>query len=302
MGPTASGKTDLAIKLCQIFPFSIVSVDSGLIYKGMDIGTAKPTLEDQKIAPHKLIDLLDPSQYYSVANFYHDVLIEIEKIVRMNRIPLLVGGSMLYFKVLLEGLYLLPEKNDDIRLRIKKYADYFGWNVIYQYLKKIDFQYVSKIHPNDVYRLTRALEIFLITGKKIKDHVKKKTFYDYIQICIFPENNSLLFDRIKKRFMHMLDLGFEEEVHSFYKREDLHNNLPSMRCVGYKQMWEYFSGKLKYHEMIHQAILATKTLAKHQITWLKKWKNIDLIIDDTNMNQAFKKVSNFIRHINIIKT
>lgn len=273
IGPTASEKTKLAIELKKKINIEIISVDSTLIYRGMNIGTAKPTKNEMKLAPHRLIDILDPSQYYSVAHFRKDALLEMKKITSLGKIPLLVGGSMLYFKSLLDGLSNLPSANFKIRSEIKEIVQKFGLNLLYKKLKKIDLESARKIHPNDFRRLSRALEIFLISGKKPTELKKKKSkiFYNILQLIILPKDRQELNKKIKFRFLKMLKQGFEEEFSILYKRKDLNKNLPSMQSIGYKQMWSYFSGKINYNEMVEQSIYATYQLAKKQLTWLKKW-------------------------------
>lgn len=278
IGTTASKKTKLAIKLRKKLNIEIVSVDSTLIYRGMDIGTDKPTPEEMRLAPHKMINICDPSQYYSVANFKKDVLLEMKKITSLNKIPLLVGGSMFYFEFLLNGKSNLPVANFKIRSKIKKMVDRFGINFLYQNLKSIDLKTAKRIHPNDFQRLSRALEIFLISGKKPSEFKKKSKFcYNVLQFIITPHDREKLKKEIKIRFLKMLKKGFEEEVFVLYKRRDIHENLPSMRSIGYRQMWAYLSGKINYHEMVEKSIYATYHLLKKQLTWLKKWKKAEKI-------------------------
>ncbi|BGI50861.1 MAG: tRNA (adenosine(37)-N6)-dimethylallyltransferase MiaA [Arsenophonus endosymbiont of Ceratovacuna japonica] len=292
MGPTASGKTELVMLLRKQLPIEIISVDSASIYRGMDIGTAKPTLEEQKIAPHRLIDILDPSIPYSVANFYRDALLEMKKIVKLGRIPLLVGGTMLYFKVLLEGLSPLPLSNITIRSKIKMQAKKSGWLSIYKLLETLDPLSAMKIHPNDQQRLSRALEIFLISGRSLTELTKvvgKKLNYNILQFAILPKNRKIIHQRIEERFIKMLDAGFKNEVNFLYTRGDLNIDLPSIRSVGYRQMWLYLSGEISYNEMIYRGICATRQLAKHQITWLKRWKNVH-ILDSLDSKEALKTI------------
>lgn len=288
MGPTASGKTLIANALHKVLPITIISVDSVLIYRHMDIGTAKPTLEEQELIPYKLINIRDPKESYSVAEFLKDALWEIKNIISRGRIPLLVGGSMFYFKTLLHGLTNLPSANWNIRRKIEIYANKFGWHSIHDYLKKIDPITASKIHPHDIQRTTRALEIFLISKKSLTDLTKsKKIFlpYDVIQFAIIPTNRDILYDRIYVRYKNMLYAGFENEVRKLYHRGDLHAGLPSMRSVGYRQMWLYLSGNISYEEMQYRWICATRQLAKKQITWLKHWNNLYILdIDKVYIN------------------
>ncbi|MEQ5141700.1 tRNA (adenosine(37)-N6)-dimethylallyltransferase MiaA [Proteus sp. G2626] len=277
MGPTASGKTALAIALRQKLPVDIISVDSALIYRGMDIGTAKPDVAEQSLAPHRLIDILDPALPYSVADFRRDALNAMEEITAAGRIPLLVGGTMLYFKALLEGLSPLPSANPDVRAEIEKKATEQGWEAIHKELSLVDPVAAQRIHPNDPQRLSRALEVYLISGKTMTELTKisgESLPYDVYQFAIAPKDRNVLHQRIEARFKQMLTCGFEDEVRSLYERGDLHEDLPSVRCVGYRQMWSYLSGEIDYDEMVYRGICATRQLAKRQITWLRGWNNI----------------------------
>lgn len=283
MGPTASGKTALAMALCQKLPVEIISVDSALIYRGMDIGTAKPTLEEQQIAPHRLIDILDPSQSYSVADFRCDALAEMENIVASGRIPLLVGGTMLYFKALLDGLSPLPSADVTIRAEIELQAKQSGWGAIHKRLQEVDPISAARIHPNDPQRLSRALEVFLVSGKsltELTEIVEAELPYNVLQFAISPQDRKILHQRIEMRFLQMLNAGFEDEVSALYARGDLHQDLPAIRSVGYRQMWSYLSGEINYDEMVYRGICATRQLAKRQITWLKGWKNVHRLDSD----------------------
>ena len=276
MGPTASGKTDLAMNLNKAIDSEIISVDSALVYKGMDIGTAKPTPEELAVAPHRLISFLDPLESYSAADFRNDALQAIEEIHQQGKIPLLVGGTMLYFKALLEGISPLPEANAAVRLEIEQQAEQIGWQAMHQHLVEIDPVAGARIHPNDPQRINRALEVFRISGKTLTELSATKGAalpFKALQFAITPEK-SVLHQRIEQRFQQMIDLGFEKEVKSLYNRGDLHLDLPSMRCVGYRQMWEYFDGKHDFDEMIYRGVVATRQLAKRQMTWLKGWKNL----------------------------
>ncbi|WGL98538.1 tRNA (adenosine(37)-N6)-dimethylallyltransferase MiaA [Arsenophonus sp. aPb] len=283
MGPTASGKTALAMALCQKLPVEIISVDSALIYRGMDIGTAKPTLEEQQIAPHRLIDILDPSQSYSAADFRRDALAEMEKIVASGRIPLLVGGTMLYFKALLDGLSPLPSADVTIRAEIELQAKQSSWGAIHKRLQEVDPISAARIHPNDPQRLSRALEVFLVSGKsltELTEIVEAELPYNVLQFAISPQDRKILHQRIEMRFLQMLNAGFEDEVSALYARGDLHQDLPAIRSVGYRQMWSYLSGEINYDEMVYRGICATRQLAKRQITWLKGWKNVHRLDSD----------------------
>ncbi|MDF7666755.1 tRNA (adenosine(37)-N6)-dimethylallyltransferase MiaA [Orbaceae bacterium ESL0727] len=292
MGPTASGKTALAMALCDRYPIDIISVDSALIYRGMDIGTAKPTKTELINYPHKLIDICDPADSYSAANFRADALLEIEKTFAHGRIPLLVGGTMLYFKALIEGLSPLPAADNAIRQQIEIKANLEGWSAIHAELKKVDPVSADRIHPNDPQRLNRALEVYLITGKsmtELTDHNSEQLPYEVEQMAMMPDDRKVLHERIEKRFMQMLEQGFEQEVKQLMTRSDLHLNLPSMRCVGYRQMWEYLCGQISYDEMVFKGLCATRQLAKRQITWLRGWKQPITWVDAENMDAYFSR-------------
>ena len=289
MGPTASGKTDLAIALRQQLPVEVISVDSALIYKDMDIGTAKPTPAELALAPHRLIDILDPKESYSAMNFREDALKEMAEISASGRIPLLVGGTMLYYKALLEGLSPLPSADPIIRAEIEEKAAKIGWAGMHQKLLALDPVAGARINPNDSQRINRALEVFYITGKTMTELTAEKGEtlpYRLLQFAIAPQDRAILHERIALRFQKMMDLGFEEEVKRLFLREDLHIDLPSIRCVGYRQMWEYLQGDISLDEAIYKGICATRQLAKRQITWLRGWKDEITWLDSLNPEQA----------------
>ena len=276
MGPTASGKSALAMELVRRLPCDIISVDSALVYRGMDIGTAKPTPAELAVAPHRLIDVRDPLQSYSAADFCQDALQEMTAITAQGRIPLLVGGTMLYYKALLEGLSPLPEADPHIRAVIEAQAAESGWGALHAELCRIDPVAGARIHPNDPQRLSRALEVFRITGKTLTELTQQQgpgLPYQTLQYAIAPLEREILRQRIAERFDAMLALGFETEVRNLMARGDLHPELPSMRCVGYRQMWDYLSGVLDYAEMRYRGIVATNQLAKRQMTWLRGWSH-----------------------------
>ncbi len=276
MGPTASGKSALAMELVQRLPCDIISVDSALVYRGMDIGTAKPTPAELAVAPHRLIDVRDPLQSYSAADFCQDALQEMASITAQGRIPLLVGGTMLYFKALLEGLSPLPEADPHVRATIEAQAAESGWGALHAELCRIDPVAGARIHRNDPQRLSRALEVFRITGKTLTELTQQQgpgLPYQTLQYAIAPQERVLLRQRIAERFDAMRGLGFEAEVRSLMARGDLNPELPSMRCVGYRQMWDYLSGVLDYAEMRYRGIVATNQLAKRQMTWLRGWSH-----------------------------
>ncbi|OOF59785.1 tRNA (adenosine(37)-N6)-dimethylallyltransferase MiaA [Rodentibacter myodis] len=293
MGPTASGKTDLAIQLRQQLPVEVISVDSALIYKGMDIGTAKPSKAELALAPHRLIDILDPAESYSAMNFRDDALREMAEITAQGKIPLLVGGTMLYYKALIEGLSPLPSADETIRAEIEQKAEQQGWTALHQDLAKIDPTSAQRINPNDSQRINRALEVFYITGKTLTELTEQKGEalpYKVLQFAIAPEDRQVLHHRIEQRFHKMIEQGFQQEVEKLYARGDLNINLPSIRCVGYRQMWEYLQGHYDHDEMVFRGICATRQLAKRQITWLRGWKTPVQWLDSLQPEQAKETV------------
>lgn len=276
MGPTASGKSALAMELVRHLPCDIISVDSALVYRGMDIGTAKPTAEELALAPHRLIDIIDPLDAYSAADFRRDALREMADIVAKGRIPLLVGGTMLYYKALLEGLSPLPEADPGVRAQIELEAAMLGWAALHAELCRIDPVAGARIHPNDPQRLSRALEVFRLTGKNLTELTQlqgEPLPYRTMQFVIAPSDRAWLRERIALRFDTMLAQGFEREVTRLLQRGDLNPSLPSIRCVGYRQMWDYLTGVLSYDEMRYRGIVATCQLAKRQMTWLRGWSH-----------------------------
>ncbi|WP_145577186.1 tRNA (adenosine(37)-N6)-dimethylallyltransferase MiaA [Yersinia alsatica] len=283
MGPTASGKTALSIALRQRLPVELISVDSALIYRGMDIGTAKPSAEELALAPHRLIDIRDPAQSYSAADFRKDALKEMTEITAAGRIPLLVGGTMLYFKALLDGLSPLPSADPQVRERIEQQAAELGWEALHQQLAEIDPVAAARIHPNDPQRLSRALEVFLISGKTLTELTKisgETLPYRVHQFAIAPVSRELLHQRIELRFHQMLDAGFEAEARALFDRGDLHTDMPAIRCVGYRQMWSYLAGEIDYNEMVYRGVCATRQLAKRQMTWLRGWGSVQWLDSD----------------------
>ena len=277
MGPTASGKTSLAIQMAQQHNCELISVDSALIYRDMDVGTAKPTAEELALAPHRLIDILDPSESYSAADFRRDALAEIENIIARGKTPLLVGGTMMYFKALLEGLSPLPSADEAIRAQIFAEAECLGWEVLHRQLCEIDPVAGERIHPNDPQRLSRALEVFRITGKTMTELTQTKSAalpYDVVQFAIAPTDRKVLHDLIAKRFVMMLEQGFTQEVARLKARGDLHLDMPSMRCVGYRQCWQYLDNEYDHATMVEKATAATRQLAKRQLTWLRSWPDL----------------------------
>ena len=287
-GPTAAGKTALSLALCDKLDCEIISVDSALIYRGMDIGTAKPTPEEQAKVPHHLIDICDPSETYSAADFQRDALRLIDDIQARGKVPLLVGGTMLYFKALLEGLSQLPESDASARHKLTQEMEASGLAALHDRLKTVDPVSAKRIHPNDPQRTMRALEVYEVSGKTLTELTKErfgqlnKPVY---QFAIAPKERSVLHQRIEQRFDQMLSEPFEDEVSKLFERGDLHEDLPSIRSVGYRQMWQYLNGELSYEEMRERGIIATRQLAKRQLTWLNGWPGVTwLETDDPQMN------------------
>ena len=286
MGPTATGKTDLAVALREHLPVEIINVDSAQIYRGMDIGTAKPSAQILALAPHRLISFCDPAQSYSAAQFANDAKREMADIVAKNRVPLLVGGSMLYFKVLLEGLAELPHADAEIRDQIQRQADSEGWPSLHRELQAIDPLTASRLHPNHSQRIQRAVEVYRLTGIPLSELQKKsqdgvEVAYDIKQFALMPEDRKLLHHRIEKRFFSMMERGFEAEVSAMFDRGDLNATMPAIRSVGYRQLWDYFDGQCHLNEAIDRAVIATRQLAKRQQTWLRSWTNAQKIKIDS---------------------
>lgn len=298
MGPTASGKTALAFDLVRELNAEIISVDSALIYRGMDIGTAKPTAQEQAIAPHRLVDIFDPAESYSAADFRRDALWHIADIQRQGKVPLLVGGTMLYFKALLEGISPLPEADPVIRAELEQRAAVEGWQSLHQQLAEVDPVSAARIHPNDPQRINRALEVFLVSGRSLTDWTQEKgdAFpYPVKQFAIAPTDRSVLHQRIELRFLQMLAQGFEKEVQNLKQRSDLHADLPSMRCVGYRQMWDYLDGLVSYDEMVYRGVAATRQLAKRQLTWLRSWQELNWLKSEVSPAENLQAVLSSLR-------
>ncbi|WP_425287971.1 tRNA (adenosine(37)-N6)-dimethylallyltransferase MiaA [Rickettsiella endosymbiont of Miltochrista miniata] len=297
MGPTASGKTDLAIDLLSYLDFEIISVDSAMIYRGMDIGTAKPSSLILKQAPHRLVDTHDPSEVYSAAEFRADAISAIEEIISKGRIPLLVGGTMLYFHVLQQGIASLPAANPLIREQLKKDLNDLGLNKLHERLSAIDPIAAQRIHPNDPQRILRALEVAQISGKTLTELQLTPTLsplpYLFINIALLPDDRNRLHKAIATRFQTMLDFGFIEEVEKLFKRGDLNANLPALRTVGYRQIWNYLLNNISYPEMQELAIIATRQLAKRQLTWLRSWPELKLLASKDKEN--VKKIMELVK-------
>jgi len=278
MGPTASGKTDLAIYLTEHFPVDIISVDSAMVYRGLKIGSAKPSVEELQKAPHRLIDVVDPLEIYSAARFRKDALKEMAKIIQAGRIPLLVGGTMLYFRALLQGLSELPESDELIRQKLEQQAKEFGWEKMHQRLAEVDAEAAKRIHPNDPQRISRALEVYEMTGKAMSELQKEQKAdplpYQVLKLALIPSDRALLHQRIEARFSQMLEQGLVDEVKTLRNRGDLHQDLPAIRAVGYRQVWGYLDGIMDYTEMKERGVIATRQLAKRQLTWLRSEKDL----------------------------
>ncbi len=289
MGPTASGKTALAIELVQRLPLEIVSVDSAQIYKTMDIGTGKPDAKTLTLAPHRLIDFLDPLESYSAARFCEDARREMANIRAAGKVPLLVGGTMLYFKALRDGLASMPAADERVRADILNQASAEGWAAIHTELAAVDPIAASRIHPNDPQRLQRALEVFRVSGRSLSEwQAMQSPLPDggdaFVFLSIQPVDRSVLHQRIERRFRQMLEEGLVGEVEALFARGDLGPELPSIRSVGYRQVWQYLSQEIGFDVMVERGVIATRQLAKRQITWLRGWpslKNFDS--DDKNL-------------------
>jgi tRNA dimethylallyltransferase len=273
MGPTASGKTTVAVELVQRFPLEIISVDSALVYRGMDIGTAKPDTALLSVAPHRLINIRDPSESYSAAEFREDALAAMADITAQGRIPLLVGGTFLYFRALQHGLSDMPAADPEIRARLEAEAQRDGWESLHTRLAGIDPIAAARIHATDPQRIQRALEVYEISGLPISQfHAQGRSSdlpYRLLKLALVPDDRTLLHQRIESRFRSMLAAGLVDEVRRLYKRGDLAPELPAMRAVGYRQIGSYLAGKIGYDEMVEQAIVATRQYAKRQLTWLR---------------------------------
>jgi tRNA dimethylallyltransferase len=306
MGPTAAGKTDLAIALHERINADIISVDSALIYRGMDIGTAKPTAEELRRASHRLIDICDPAESYSAADFSRDARAAIEEIVAAGRTPLLVGGTMLYFKALLEGLSPMPPSDPAIRGAIEAEAQTLGWPALHAQLAEVDPVCAARLHPNHSQRICRALEVYRISGKPMSAWQAGESnglldSYRWIQIAVAPQERTVLHQRIARRFDKMLELGFIEEVEALYRRGDLHEQMPSMRAVGYRQVWQYLAGECDRPTMRERGIAATRQLAKRQITWLRGWHDLSWINTLDAQGQPLESEEIFRQTLNIVE-
>jgi tRNA dimethylallyltransferase len=303
MGPTASGKTTMAVKLAQRFPLDLISVDSALVYRGMDIGTAKPDAATLAQAPHRLLDIRDPAESYSAAEFRQDAVREMARIGVAGRTPLLVGGTMLYFRALSGGLARLPAANPAVRKRLATEAGKIGWVRMHDRLAGLDPAAALRIHPNDPQRIQRALEVIELSGRKLSDlqaehqhQQEQQCGYRILRLVLCPKSRQVLHQRIEKRFHSMLEQGFIDEVSSLRARGDLTPELPALRCVGYRQAWRHLDGEISSQEMTRQAIAATRQLAKRQLTWLRQvsgavWYDLEA---DSAQESVFEEVAGFL--------
>jgi tRNA dimethylallyltransferase len=280
MGPTASGKTDLAISLCKRFPCDVISVDSALVYRGMDIGTARPDAETLRRTPHRLIDIRDPEESYSAGEFVRDAYREMDEIFAAGRIPLLVGGTMMYFRALTEGIAALPSADEGIRKAIDAEAEERGWPVLHEELQQVDPAAAERIKPNDRQRIQRALEVYRSSGTPLsawqRDSAPQRDDIRYLKIGLNIEPRSLLHERIAQRLDIMIDAGFIDELQRLRERPNLVADCPAMRSVGYRQFWQHLDGGYSRDEARDKALFATRQLAKRQITWLRSETNVFL--------------------------
>lgn len=289
MGPTASGKTALALALAAVLPVDLISVDSALVYRGMDIGTAKPDPETLRRFPHRLIDCCDPAEAYSAARFRDDALAAIGEITASGRIPLLVGGTMLYFRALQQGLSVLPDADPAVRARLAERQARDGNAGLHRWLAEVDPAAAARIHPNDPQRLQRALEVWLLTGRAMTDqwgHIREPLPWRIVKLVRAPGERAALHARIAARFDAMLAAGFVDEVRGLRARGDLRADLPSMRAVGYRQLWQYLEGAIGWEEMRERGIIATRQLAKRQFTWLRAEPDCHWLEDAAGLDAA----------------
>jgi len=276
MGPTASGKTDLAIWLCERFPLEIISVDSALVYRDMAIGTAKPDAATLARAPHHLIDLLPPTEAYSAGRFKQDALLAMTAIRARGNVPLLVGGTMLYFRALLGGLDDLPPADPLLRAELEARAAVEGWPALHAQLARLDAETAARLQPNDAQRIQRALELCLTTGGPMSVLLSTRSVESensWLEFALFPADRAWLHQRINLRFAQMLEMGLVDELHDLRERYRLDASMPSMRCVGYRQAWRYLDGEIDAATLYEQGAAATRQLAKRQLTWLRGWKS-----------------------------
>ncbi|QOR39622.1 tRNA (adenosine(37)-N6)-dimethylallyltransferase MiaA [Billgrantia diversa] len=297
MGPTAAGKTDLAIALHERLDCELISMDSAMVYRGMDIGSAKPSPQELARAPHRLIDIRDPAEPYSAADFREDARREMRRITAAGRIPLLVGGTMMYAKRLLEGVANLPAADPAIRAELAREVEGSGLAGLHAELARVDPESARRIHPNDPQRLMRALEVYRSSGTTLTELWKRQqpeTFpWEVLSIGLAPFDRVVLHERIAARFEVMLNAGLIAEVETLRARRDLHPRLPSMKSVGYRQVWEYLDGQGDLEQLRHRTIVATRQLAKRQLTWLRSWPGLHWV--DSLSRTALDDVLKFVR-------
>lgn len=297
MGPTASGKSALALQLAERFGCEIVSVDSAQIYRHMDIGTAKPSAEERARVPHHLVDIVEPHESYSAARFRDDALALMREITERGRIPLLVGGTMLYFRALTEGLNDLPEADPTIRLVIDTMAEEKSWPGLHAELRRIDPESAARIMPNDAQRIQRALEIYYITGKSMTALLSKPKYvylpYRLAGIALAARDREWLHERIAQRFEIMLELGLISELRKLRRTYALDPDMPSMRCVGYRQVWQYLDGEYALATLREKAVAATRQLSKRQMTWLRSTRNVATF--ECTSHALVDEVSDYVR-------
>ncbi|BBL74428.1 tRNA (adenosine(37)-N6)-dimethylallyltransferase MiaA [Methylomagnum ishizawai] len=274
MGPTASGKTRLAIALAQALDGEVISVDSALVYRGMDIGTAKPDLAERAGVPHHLIDILDPAEAYSTGRFREDALALMRDITGRGKLPILAGGTLLYFNALFHGISELPSADPDIRRQLDAEAADRGWPELHAELARVDPVAAARIHPHDPQRIHRALEVYRITGVPLTElcaaTLAPPPPFDLIKLVVAPADRPALHERIRLRFLAMLERGLVEEVRALYGRGDLQPGLPSIRAVGYRQVWAYLAGEYDWETMVERGVITTRQFAKRQFTWLRR--------------------------------
>ena len=298
MGPTASGKTGVAVELAQNHGYEIISVDSALVYKGMDIGTAKPDTATLEKAPHRLIDIIDPLVSYSAAAFVDDAVAHAQEIIVNGKKPLLVGGTMMYFNALQKGLAPLPKADKSILKALEVEAHEKGWAALHDALARVDPESASRIHPNDPQRLRRALAVYRVSGRSMTQWWAEQEPislpFDIINVVVMPKERSVLHQRIEQRFYDMMDQGFLQEVEALYRRGDLSIDLPSVRCIGYRQLWNYLNGDDLLEDAIFKGVVATHQLAKKQLTWLRGWD--ELMIFDSLSKDLIPQALNYIEN------
>lgn len=292
MGPTASGKTAAALAIAREVPAEIISVDSALVYRDMNIGTAKPNAEELAAAPHHLIDIIDPSEAYSVAQFLNDSARLVKEIRARGKLPILVGGTMMYYKALMNGIDDLPPADAGIRAQLDTDMALIGAPGLHARLTEVDPVTAARLQPNDSQRIQRALEIYMLTGKAMSSLIAQQPRaampFEMTSLSLEPSDRSVLHERIAKRFDIMLEQGFLDEVRRLKQRPDLHPELPSIRCVGYRQAWDYLEGSINYEEMRERGIIATRQLAKRQLTWLRSIP--ERIVIDCNSSNATEQI------------